>query len=506
MSTVALINKFDGGIAQDPRARSADQYQVCTGFDVFTNPHLLIPYIDSTPETMASGIIDDLRPQEVYLYSTGYITVGYKTSARTQPTVYTKSNINDPWSANGDATVGQVLIEGTSISFRGKMYFLTHDSGTTISLQRADGGAVVTNVGSFSSTTATAIRPFVHPKNNQIVIVTGQSILTYDGTTLAAATLTIPVGYTASSIADYGDNVAFAMNENLGNLPALVGIWSFNTSNTVFDIIVPFGEGSIYFIVNLYNILFAITTGNGAQFVRVNPRLRIKSYSGGSVDTVIDISIPPDTTVIPNIARMISTTSTKNSNKIYFGLNNDYALYAFGKNSEGTYILTQDRYYNNGTYVNTLKCVSLIGDIAWIGSVNNAGVYSLMRTKINGLTETPTYTAVNIYKTLINHGMGLSRYTIQDVHKEKTINAIAVQQSTAALGNIELGYAMDGSTFNDVINQANSLILKQYVDATRQTDGQPLTTGREFELQLSSSGGAVIRQIMYSYSPNNAQL
>ena len=55
MSKTVLINKFDGGIAEDPRTFATDQCQSSLNFDIFTNPHYLQPYPDTVEEFETIG-------------------------------------------------------------------------------------------------------------------------------------------------------------------------------------------------------------------------------------------------------------------------------------------------------------------------------------------------------------------------------------------------------------------------------------------------------------------
>lgn len=491
--TLALINKFDGGITEDPRARSSDQYQQCTGFDVFTNPHLLIPFGDQIDETLASGIMNDIQLDGVVVTSLGYISVGYTSSVDARPTMYTKTNFNDAWGANGTGAAGYAYVLKSLTVYHGKAYILGLN-GSQYNLYRFDGGGVLTSIGTFTPTVGFSAKPYVHPKDDKLYIGFGSQIYIYDGAALTHYDLT-QTSFVCSSLTNYGEYLAMTGNNN--SKPQCL-LWGRDTTLSTIQGIVDLGEGTVTFGENLGGILFFIMNPMVTSFSTIQNKIIIKSWAGGAVDPIKSIQVSSTNSII---------SYTRRSDKLYFASANDTAIYAFGKNKEGNYILTQDRYmYNGATVGSSIGGLTFIGDLMFIKIVDLSGTYHFMRSKTNGLGESITYNSIALYKTLINHGMGLSRYTIQDVHKLKTVDAMGIQLSASTTGTTELGYAMDGSSFTDVINQANSTITRNILESTKQTDGQPLNDGREFELLLSSSGGTSIRQILYRYSPENSQL
>ena len=489
--TIALVIKFDGGIAYNPRTRNQDESQDSQGFDIFSNPNKLIPYGDSIADTMASDTVDHIRPTRVFVTSLGLTTVGYKSNSDARGTCYTKTNINDSWSANGDGAYGWALIQDSEWVFRGKLYFLAN-SGSDVKIQRCDGGVVVTDCGNLTGTTA--IRPFVHPKNNLTTIISGSAVYTFDGTTIVTCGLTIPTGYSAISMTDYGDNIAIAMNETSGNSQSVVGIWSLNNANLEFDLIVPFGDGQIIVVATLYNILYAVMLNNSYALTQQNPRLKVKSYSGGAVDTVINLPITSSTSAY-------LTANTINNGKLYFALENDTAIYCLGRNQEQQIVLTHDRFINNGATANPYY-LSFIGDVLFCGSISGAGVYSLMRSMIQGNTESINYTNQNFYITTINPVMGLTRYTIQDSHKQKQFPAILLEYTgIASSGNTTLQYSVDGSSFVNIINDTNAVGEQATEAGAELTSQAPLNSGREITFKMISTGASQIKQLCYEYTP-----
>jgi hypothetical protein len=60
-------------------------------------------------------------------------------------------------------------------------------------------------------------------------------------------------------------------------------------------------------------------------------------------------------------------------------------------------------------------------------------------------------------------------------------------------------YSIDGSTITTLISQANTAaqLVKQ---AISENDGTAFLSGREFQFQVESTGGAKIKEIKYKYT------
>lgn len=495
--TTAIITKFDGGMAEDIRTQSPDQSQDSTGFDIFTNPHLLSPYGDAIAETMASGIMDDHRVTDVFQTTFGLTGIGYTSNVSSVPTFYTKVNINDSWSSNAVGTAGHTFIQGSGVYYKDKLYCLSLN-GTQFNLDRFDGGGVVTSVGNFNSSGQLLARPFVHPHFNILYIIIGNTIVSYDGTTLTVNSGTIlPTGYYCTSIADYGSNLAIVMNPNLNNTNAVCYLWNMDMTSNELQGTIDLGEGMCQIVENLYNTLYFVVVNTNYNLTKITNKIRIKQYAGASVQTVYSLQVSNNISVL--------TYKYKFDGKLFFISGNDTAIYAFGKNSEGRFILTHDRYINNGAVIGSGLPISMVGDVMFIGSFSTLGVYSLMRSKVQGLGETITYTNVAIYITTINPALGTSRYTIQGKHMVKPLKAATILYTGASSGNTNLKYSTDGSAMTSVIAEPNTL-GELGKEAGNQADGYPFNSAREFQFQVESSGGSKIKGIYYRYDEETATL
>ncbi len=487
--TVSAITKFDGGMAQDIRTQNQDESQDCTGFDIFTNPHYMIPYGDSVAETLDTGTMDDKRITDVFVTSVGLAGIGYASNVSSVPTFYTKTDINAAWGFNATGTIGFTFQQGSGVYYKGKLYCLSLN-GTTYNLDRFDGGGVVTSVGTFTSTGTFYARPFVHPEDNVLYIVIGNVIVSWDGSSLVVTTTILPSGYYCTSITNYGIYLAIVMNPLLNNTDGVCFLWGRDVSLNTLQGTIDLGEGICQIVENLYNVLYFVVVNTTYDLTKIINKIRIKQYAGASVQTVYSLQVPITTSVL--------TYKYKYDGKLYFVSGNESAIYAFGKNSEGQFILTHDRYINNGETVGSALPISMVGDVMFTGSISIDSVYSLMRSKVNGLGETITYRNTAIYTGTINQAMG-SNYSVQGKHKVKNLIATALLYTGAASGTTALKYSIDASNMTSIIEDTND-VGEFGREASMQADGEPFNSGRELQFQVESSGGSKIKGIFYRYT------
>lgn len=487
--TVSLITKFDGGMAEDIRTQSQDQSQDCTGFDIFSNPHLLTPYGDAIAETMVTGTMDDHRITDVFQTTFGITGIGNTSNVSSVPSFYTKTNINDPWTFNTTGTAGHTFIQGSGVYYKNKLFCLSLN-GTQYNLDRFDSLGVVTSIGTFNIAATSYARPFVHPEDNVLYIVVGNVIASWDGTTFTVTTTILPLGYYCTSISNYGTYLAIVMNPTLNNANAICFLWGRDPSLNTLQGTIDLGEGLCQIVENLYNTLYFVVVNSNFPLTKINNKIRIKQYAGASVQTVYSLQVPINTSVL--------TYKYKFDGRLHFLSGSETAIYAFGKNSEGQFILTHDRYMNNGVTVGSGQPISMVGDVMFIASTSQGGVYSLMRSKVNGLGEQITYFNTAVFISTLNPAMGLSRYTIQGKHKVKNLMATAVLYTGANSGNTNLKYSIDSSAMTSIMGDTNAT-GEFGTEAGMQADGYPFNSGREFQFQMESSGGSKIKGLFYRY-------
>ncbi len=508
MSQLVLINKWDGGHAEDIRTFATDQSQFSWNFDIFTNPHKLIPYGDSIAETTGTSTMADIQlgDIDISLIGSTYILTGagYETSVSLKPTFWTKSALTNGgtlnWSSQAVAA-GNTFQKGSGVIYKDKYFALGYNGTNQYSLYRYDSAGSITTIGTISSSSTFYCKPFVHPEDNVLYIVLGNSITSWNGSTLTTTTTILPSGMEATAITDYGTYLAIGMRPLRGNGNATVFLWGRDATINTLQGSLDFGEGNLLTIENLNDSLFAVMAPQSTFSTSIMNKIIVKGYSGGAVETIKSL-------VVLNTQAISLATKAKNGNRLYFGLNNDYATYVFGKNKSGSYILTQDRYFNNGSVIGSaLYGLSMIGDVLWRGFSTAVSSFILMRSMISGLGETIVYTSTSIYKTTINPNMPLA-----DRYKNKQLEAVQISYTGKASGTIALKYLVDGkngsgtSVMTSIISDSTTAI-EEVKEATAETStNNALLAGREFQFQIESTGGVEVKEVRYKYSVINTTI
>lgn len=471
MPTV-IQNKFDGGHAEDIRTTATDQCEKSLNFDIFTNPHKLLPYRDSVTETVNSGVLTDFQMNGVLLIGSTYYTVGYSSSGSSVIKFFTKSNITDNWQATN--TNSATLIQGSLILYKGVAYCLGYDGSNKLVLVNSSGTTVGTATTANQPATAKA---FVHPEDNILYIVSGKFIWKWDGSSFNEYASILPSDFVYYSLTNYGTYLAIA--GTTGGL-SITFLWGRDGSINTLQGQIPFGEGTIYLLENISNYLVGIVISSGSLASSVSGNLSVKVYSGGAVETIKSFNISNTN---------FGSYKTKYDNKLYFGIGGDDAIYVVGKNKNGQLVLTKDRYFQNGTSIlSGTPIPSIVNGYLWTSFGSSGQTGKFYRTN-----DTETYLNTSIYKTTINPLM-----PIGDRGKMKKLNAIRVYFTGKTNGTVNVKYAIDTSTMTSVLSESTTAIedMKQ---ATMQADGNAFIEGREFQFQLESIGGVEIKSIEYDY-------
>lgn len=499
MNTV-ILNKFDGGIAEDLRTHNTDESEYSLNFDIFRNPHKLTPFPDSVQCSLTGGqSMNDVQLNDVNFNSQYIVATGYESNVSTKASFYLADATNSIFTKDLTTALAD-YVSGSLVFYKGNLYCLTLTGGN-YTLNKYDGFAI-TSIGTITLSTTLKARPFVHPEDNVLYIVQGSIISSYDGTTLTSYSSILPTGIFVVGLTQYGNYLAIATTTASGN-KAYTYLWGRDGTLNTLQGQIDFGEDEIIFIQNLDNILFAFTAPNGYYNTVSNKRLTVKAYSGGAVQTikVIDSDDFLGTTYLSGIPRWFPLVS---NGKIYFCPTattsamvslSPNSIYVFGKNGDGKYVLAKDRYISNGdTGANTplfISGLSKIGDIVYCAY--SLAAFGNVKLTVSNLSS-PTYVANSIYRTTINPNM-----LIDDRYKNKQLDWVRISYTGASSGITALKYSVDGSSMTSIISDSNTAGEK-VTEASAESTGKSFMAGREFQFQIESTGGSQIKEIAYGYT------
>jgi len=494
MSTTVIQNTFDGGHAEDLRTHQTNQCAQSLNFDLYTNPHKLIPLCDSVNETYTDiAGMDTVEISDVGVSTiagtTKLTAVGYETASSLKLTFYTRQvagDMNGNWVPQATST--NEFQKGTMVTYQGLAYAMSTDG----KLVRYDSAGTVTTVGTASGTSSIAHpRPFVHPEDNILYIVWGNVISRWNAntSTFDNTTTILPTGMTATSVTNYGGYLAIAMKPTTGVGNSVTYLWGRDITLNTLQGIIDFGEGSLNVIENIGDVLVGLVYPKSQFSSTITNKLDIKVYAGGAVQTIKSI---PLTDTIYNILKV------KKDDKLYFAIGfTSSALWCVYKNKSGFWTVNQERFLYNGSQitadtVNSIVGLNIIGDYFYIGINSNEGTYYLRAT-----ISADTKTATSIYKTTINPCMPLA-----DRYVTKQFDGIQIAYTGKVNGTITLKYSVDGSTQTTLISSQSAPAGEGVAEVTAEASAS-LLTGREIQFQIETTFGVEIKEIRYRYSKLN---
>ena len=490
MSKQIIQNRFDGGIAEDLRTNATNEHEVCTGFDIFTTPHMLQHHRDQISELGSE--IDDLEISDVGLTSisgTKYLVAfGNNTSSTTRPATYTRSydDFNGYWNQQQAVGVaGYSYCKGTYIQYGGISFVLSVNStGDTYNLQKYTGAGALVSVGTFSASGPVVPRPYIHPDDKILYMCVGNTIAKYDISTgtFTSHTSILPTGYYATSLTHFGGYLQIGLVPTLGGDSLMVS-WGRDTTLNTLQASVNLGSMFLQSIENLEGLVVCVCRTNVDNLNNIQKRLEIKGYYGGDSYKVLK-SIPVEDNYNFNIVK------AKKDDKLYFAAGNTNAIYCVAKNKVGRWVVTQDRLISSGTSVSQILAINFVGDYMYVSFIEG-GVYKLTVTD-NESTIPSANTAT--YRQTINCNMAEA-----DRNREKRLIYVeAILEGISIAGSSTLKYLVDGVIGTiETKNNTNSKCIS--LKGRAETDGRPFKQGREIQIQVETTYGTKIKEIRYFY-------
>lgn len=495
MKTI-LINKFDGGHAEDIRTFRTDQCEESLNFDIFSNPHYLQPYKDTQAGTITALTISDHKLSGVLAGVSGqsYVALGQKSSVSLNAKFFYKGTIDAAWTGGGEYSTGSVF-KNTLVNYNAFAHCLNTSGSDTILLKLTVASSAPTSLGTIvGETTDGNTKPFVHPEDGLLYMAVRNVIASWDGTTFTDDALVLPEDIIITSLTDYGTYLAIGTKPaiNTSGESSVTYLWGRDNTLTTTQGVIDFGEGQLQVLENLGEILVAVLKSSAGSNT-FNNKMKFKIWAGGEVITIKELPV--------SILSGVGINKQKNKDRVFFALDNDDAIYSFGKDTGGIWTISKDRYMLNGAEVGqTINGFSIIEDSFWIGCHNSddsdQGLFYFSPSASN-------YTATSIYKTTINPGMPL-----EDRYKDKQLMGVQIAFTGVASGTIQVKYSVDGSTMSALIPSGSggttTTAIEDVREITNEDDGTALLAGREFQFQIESTGGVKVKEIRYKYNIINS--
>lgn len=484
---VKTINTFSGGLAEDVREPRTSTFTTCKGFDSSRKKNTLIPYGELETEALSSGDINDKIVSDIVLDSNG-LMVAVGRNGAVSPLVIdllrkdSASDIASTWTSFTTLSGAGGYRKNSLAYYSGKTYLLD----ASFNVRRYDGSW--NNVGTVdvSSTWSTMLvpRPFVHPLDDILYFAGRQSLARVDGTTYSDITdVSVPNHLEISSLTDYGAYLAIAATPLYTGV-SKVFLWNRDTTLTTFTESITWGEDSLLILENVSGTLVGVSINDKSYSPSTtyssvkSKKLTIRSYDGGTPKTVIELDVSSNFS--------LKNFKQKVGEKLYFTGDYDDSLYVVYKDTNGTVVVSKDRFINNGDPVTTFNGFFIYGDYLFSMFDTSGGSGKFFRTKV-----TSSYTATSVYESLTNHSMDL-----EDRTKKKKLHFVSVAKSSTT-GQLVVSVSVDGGAYQAVATLAasTSLVKKE----SRLASGSPFVEGYEFKFKVESTAGAELTELKYAY-------
>lgn len=502
MRTLAF-NQFDGGMTSDPRNPAENACRVSKHFDNFTYPHKLSPYRSSESGDSAAATS---QKQNFGIGYTGSVyklySLGVKSGAGTAEILMKllstggSGDLGDAaWStpSNNQAASGATNFN-LFIFYKMTGLFYGASGGTTIWTFDPTGVAAF-SASSHSLTYTNIAQGLVHSKDDILYVPYDNKIASNNAGSWTDAAITLPTSLYITSICEYGNYLAIACAPLSGFGKSRVYLWDRNSSLTTLSETIDWGEGILQVLEEIEGYLVGISIKSTNAF----PERWVFKYYNSTVGAIKFQEL-----IASSVSNALLLAKQKLENRIYFmgtiiinGVTHE-GVWTIGRNSiSRPFAITLDRKPNNDTATTNggMRNFFVVGDFMFQSYVDN-GNYGLSKTD-----DVANYTATSIYETTINPEQP-ERYRasagIRSV-KKQILAALIATEALPSGAQVVVKYKVDGGSWTNYLTHSGTGQVATEMSAIGDT-------GREFEFQFNSTGGAEITEFKYKLEPNESLL
>ena len=489
------INRFDGGIVNDPRNDTEAVARMITNFDALTDSRRLIPYRsgedghdNASTETIKNFCIARRQSSNPThsLYGLGITPGGGLAEVYYKDITTGGSNDlgDNGWTetANNAAASG-----GTNFDL-----FVFYRK-TTVANSRIYGASGGTRIWSYDPTGTVAFdddgvnvtytniaQGVVHPKDDILYVPYDNKIAVKNQAVAWNLTgLTLPESHYITSICPFGNYLAIATAPLSAVGDSLVYLWDRDSTLTTLSEVINWGSETLNVIGEVDGVLIGISSASGSS-IRFNQRLVFKYLS---VSNAIKFEeLLSSTTILLLIAKQ------QINNRLHFmaqlTLNGAVreGVWSVGRNyRSGGFSIIHERTPDNDTAMvgGNLHNFVYVGDYL-LQSYTTSGAVAMSKTN-----DQATYTAKSVYETKISNDGDTSL-------KKQLIGVTVTFENLPAAGQVVLKYKIDDeSSYTTIFTEADEGEISHSA-VNIESSGARLPEYKEVSFRIESTGGAVI--------------
>ncbi len=478
------VTSFYGGISDDPRKVSANEFQITKHFDIFSQPNRLIPYRSLETDTNDGSSGTGMKQYSVrdFLYpsaSEKLYGLGQTAGGLTQ--IFQKADATTGnWSVPASSTGDGVVKNGCFVEYKDYVWGF---QGTTQVFKwgALSGTPAITNSAGTVGTITSVAQGLIGKDDNLYLPYNNKLARVTSGGTVNDAVLTLPTDLKITSLARYGNYLAIGCSPiSTFNGKSVVFLWNY-TSTDVQETI-DWGEGELRVLENIEGSLVGVTdrylnnssgAGRGSMIIQL--------YQGGVPQVVKEVFTQKLT------AQAIPLSKAVKNNRVFFaakiftntaGTEYNEGIWSFGrKNVNYPYTLTLDIIDQN---------VSTSGIQAFGTAANFFFIAHSADGSIDKTDDTATYAFTSIYESQL--------FSFGDPTLTKQLLQFTIYTSPLPTsGSVTVKYKVDGATSWTTLGTLTTVgaISRDFL-SIESTD-TPYATFKEVQFRIESvTGGAEI--------------
>ncbi len=501
------INRFDGGIVNDPRSPFNNVVRMATNFDILTDSYRIKPYRDSEDGDSAGSTSKKrnfciaLGASSTYrLYSLGVVSgAGFAEVLQKNLTTGASTDLDD----NGWATPANNASASGASEFDLFVYYkktgLIYGSKAAQYIWAFDptGSAAFAETHRDLTSYSTTAQGLVHSKDDILYIPYDNKIAKNNNGSWTNAALTLPSHFYITSICEYGNYIAIACAPlQAGIANSRVYLWDRDSSLTTLSESVDWGDETIKILEQVGNRLVGISL-SGATTTRFNDRIIFRYWNQGMANAE-----KFEEFIAGNNSSTLPIAKQKINNRLYFMMQVNLA----GATREGVWSvgyspstrgfnIVHERTPNNDTALSSgvLYNFFSVGDYMFIAYLTS-GAHDVSKTN-----DTSSFTATSIIETKI-YNEGDSDLT------KKLIGASVIFEPLPTAGQVVLKYKKDEeSSFTTIYTYTTDNGISHGA-INIESSGATLPEYKEIQFRIESTGGAVITGLKFKSEIIDKQL
>jgi hypothetical protein len=492
-SITTTVRNFNGGISDDARKPSVNEFQITRHFDIFSQPNRLIPYRSLEADTETSVSSTDLKQYFVrdFVYasaSTKLYGLGQTGAGLTkilQKADATTGLWTKPASSEGNGAVQNGCFfeykdylwgfQGTNQIFKWGLL-----SGTpSITNSAATVGATITSVA------------------NGIIAADGNAYMAYNnvivriapGGTVTDSAKTVPDTYKITSLANYGSYMAIGCSPKASfNGQSKVFIW--NLSSDLFAETIDWGEGDLRILEVVEGLLVGVSdlylnnatgAGKGSMIIR--------GYTSGAAQVLKEIFTQALTGKTIPLSKAIKNNRLFWAAKIMTnaaGTTYNEGIWSFGRKNGGyNYALTLDVIDDN---------VSTAGIQGFGTAANYFFIAHSNDGSVDKTNDAATYAFTSVYETQI--------YDSGTPALVKKLDECQIFTAPIPTGGaVTVKYKNNGDTSFTTIGTLSTVGALSRTFINIESTGANFATHKEVTFRLESTGGAEVTGYSFTTTP-----